>query len=70
MKSIFKIFAMICFFVTIMLSLSNLDNGVNAQSSNWQMPEPRYCPESLMYATDCSAAGMGCITVQCKIIIN
>jgi hypothetical protein len=45
---------------------SNDGTKLVAQTNHWAMPTPKWCPKALMYATECTASGMGCQIVKCK----
>ena len=64
MKSIFIILILL---ISILILGSNTDSSEAMAVSRFQMPVARYCPEAKMYATDCTAEGMGCDLVKCKV---
>lgn len=66
MKKLFSFLIVLGFIFTTSMFNKNSSSELIAQTNHWTMPTPKWCPQALMYATECTASGMGCQIVKCK----
>ncbi|WP_130273816.1 hypothetical protein [Cecembia calidifontis] len=66
MKKLAMIVLVVGLNFTLSFFYSKSGEKLVAQTNYSKMPTPKWCPEALMYATECSASGMGCQIVRCK----
>ena len=66
MKKLISLIVLVVILLTTNLINSNDGTKLVAQTNHWAMPTPKWCPKALMYATECTASGMGCQIVKCK----